>query len=186
MESTHAVHRFTVDEYERLVEAGALTEDDRVELVRGLIIDVAAIGSRHAGVVKRLRRLLDRALGDRVILGVQDPVRLPPDSEPEPDVSVLVPRPDDYTTSHPAPGEILLCIEVADTTLVSDRDKIKLYAEHGIPESWLVDLREDRIEIHREPAVGGYRSVEGHGRGDRVSPLSFPDVSFVVEQILGA
>lgn len=186
METSHAVHRFTVDEYEQAVEAGLFSRDDRVELVRGLIVDVAAVGSRHAATVKRLRRLFDRALGDRVMIGVQDPIRLPPDSEPEPDLCLLVPRPDFYAEGHPEPDSVLLCVEVAQTSVDTDRDKIALYGQRGVQESWLINLREDRIEIHRSPTADGYATVDVRDRAEVASPLAFPDVEFRVNDIIGS
>src|SRR5437867_6682360 len=135
---------FTVDHYHRLAELGILDEDERVELLDGQIVEMSPIGPRHAGCVKGLVRLLYRKLGDAVFLGVQDPISLGPRSEPQPDIAVLKPRSDAYRDAHPRPGDILLVIEVAETSVESDRDvKLALYAGAGVPEAWLVDLAND-------------------------------------------
>jgi Uma2 family endonuclease len=121
--------RFTVDEYYRMAEAGILRPDERVELIEGEIIEMAAIGSRHAAFVKRLNRMLVRGVGARGVVSVQDPVRLSELSEPEPDLAVLEYRADCYAAAHPTPADTLLIVEVADTTLGWDRGrKAPLYA----------------------------------------------------------
>ena len=176
---------FTVSEYHSLAEAGILTEDDRVELIEGEIFQMAPIGNRHAGCVKRLNRLFSSGLGDRVLLGVQDPIVVDDHSEPEPDISVLRPRPDDYSTSHPTPEDIFLVVEVADSSAPFDRfKKIPVYARNGIPEVWLIDLTTDRIEVYREPSAMSYRDVRQLKAGDRLVPLTFPDLVLEVGEIL--
>jgi Uma2 family endonuclease len=150
-------HRLTVTDFHRMADVGIFQEDDRVELIDGEIIDMAPIGSGHAGTVMALNRLLARALGDRAIVLVQSPVVLPEHSEPEPDLALLRPRQDFYRSGHPLPGDILLIIEVADTRVAYDRDvKIPLYARHGIPEVWLVDLEDRRLHVYTSPSASGY------------------------------
>jgi hypothetical protein len=154
-------HRYTVQEYLRLGEAGILRADDRVELIEGEIVDMAPIGSRHAGKVERLRRLLERALGDAVLVFTQNPIVLGPRSAPQPDLALLQPRADFYEAAHPGPADVILLVEVADTTQRYDRQvKLPLYARHGIPEAWLVDLEENAMEVFREPSADGYRHAE--------------------------
>src|ERR671938_544657 len=132
---------FSVDEYYRMGEAGILTEDDRVELIEGEIIEMSPIGSRHAACVNRLNTLLGRHLRQTAIVSVQNPIRLDAYSEPEPDVALLRPRADYYESGHPTPADALLIVEVADTSADYDRIiKLPLYAKAGIPEAWLVDL----------------------------------------------
>ena len=110
-------HRFTVDDYHRMVEAGILSENDRVELLAGAIIEMSPIGPLHAGTVKRLLRVFSSRLGDRAIVGVQDPILLPAeDSEPQPDIALLQARADFYTQAHPEAADVYLVIEVADTS----------------------------------------------------------------------
>ena len=150
-------HRFTTADYHRMAEAGILNEDSRVELIRGQIVDMAPIGAPHFGMVNRLTRLLPALLAGRGLVSVQNPVRLDDGSEPEPDVAVLKPRADDYESAAPRPEDVLLLIEVADSTLRDDRDvKIPLYAESGIAECWLVDVVGRAVEVYRQPMDGRY------------------------------
>ncbi|MGH7673070.1 MAG: Uma2 family endonuclease [Gemmatimonadales bacterium] len=178
--------RFTVEDYHRLAEVGVLGEDDRVELLDGQIVEMSPIGPRHAGRVKNLARLLYRTFGDAILLGIQDPVVLGAQSEPEPDVAVLVPRADAYGTAHPGPADIRVVIEVADTSLAFDREvKVPLYAAAGIPEAWLVDLASDVLEVHRQPGPEGYREVRTLSRGETLAPLFAPTGAISVDEVLG-
>ncbi|WP_448605575.1 Uma2 family endonuclease [Thermoflexus hugenholtzii] len=177
---------FTVEEYHRMAEAGILSEDDRVELIEGELVAMSPIGSRHAGVVDRLNYLLSRRAGEGIIVRVQNPLRLSAHSEPQPDVALLRYRPDFYASAHPGPEDILLIVEVAETSADYDRSvKIPLYARHGIPEAWLVDLLEERIEIYRHPTPQGYRSLHIAHRGETVRPTALPDLELSVDEILG-
>lgn len=178
---------FTVDEYYRMAQAGILTEDDRVELLEGEIVEMTPIGPRHAVCVNRLNRDLGRSLGDRAIVQVQGPIRLGPYSEPQPDVSLLRPPLERYAQSHPGREDVLLVIEVADTTVEEDRArKIPLYARAGIRETWLVVLPDQVIEVYRTPTPEGYRDIRALGRGQSLAPESFSDLTLTVDQILGA
>jgi len=153
-------HRFTAEEYHRMGEAGLFGEDDRVELIEGEIVEMTPIGSRHAGTVIRLNRLLGQAVGDRAIVASQSPLRLGTTSEPQPDIALLRPRDDFYTTSHPGSGDVLLLIEVAEASLRYDREvKLPLYARHGIPAVWLVDLAGRELTAYEQPAGDGYRQT---------------------------
>src|SRR5438128_7324468 len=144
--------RFTVDEYHRMLDARILTENDRVELVRGEIVQMAPIGSRHAGCVAALNQWFVTALRGRAILWPQNPITLPPDSEPQPDIVLVRPRADFYRSQHPGVDDVLLVVEVADTTYRYDRRvKLPLYAERGIREVWIVNLEGDALEVHRTP-----------------------------------
>jgi Uma2 family endonuclease len=177
---------FNVDEYYRMAEAGVLSPGERVELIEGEIIEMAAIGSRHAACVKRLTAALVPALAGRAIVGVQDPVRLSHMSEPQPDLAVLKPRADHYAERHPAPEDVYLLIEVAETTSAIDRGvKARLYARYGIPEYWLVDVGPGAIELRRRPAGAAYGDVHVARRGERIAPLAFPDVELRVEDVVG-
>lgn len=178
--------RFTVDEYHRMLAGGILAEDDRVELIDGEIIEMAPIGSRHAACVKRLNALFSRYIGDRAVIGIQDPVRLGDYSEPQPDLVLLRPRPDYYAGGHPGPEDILLLVEVAESSGEYDRQvKLPLYARHGVREVWLVDLAGEAVEVYREPGPAGYRVVRRAGRGETVSPGARPDLALAVDDILG-
>ena len=176
---------FSVNEYHALAKAGILAEDDRVELLCGEIIDMAPIGSRHAGVVTRLTRTMIQRLNSRAIVATQNPIQLNEGSEPQPDLAVLSLKEDDYTSGHPTPADVYLLIEVCDTTLAYDRDiKAPLYAQAGVPETWLVDLEARRIEAHRQPSPQGYRQVTYAYPGDTLSPQAFADVTLAVDDVL--
>ena len=182
-----APHRFTVDEYHRMAEAGVFGEDDRMELVEGEIIEMAAICSRRAACVKRLNRLFQSALGSQVIVGVQDPVALGEHTELAPDVALLRLRADDYAHAHPGPDDIVLVVEVGDTTAAWDaQHKLPLYAAAGVEEVWLVDLTAGAVEVCRRPDGRTYRERRAVARGDSVSPAAFPDVTIAVESVLPA
>jgi Uma2 family endonuclease len=178
--------RFTVDEFMQLAERGILGEEDRVELINGEIIEMAAIGPPHAGCVNRTTRLIDRRLGDSVVLAGQNPVITSHYYMPQPDIAVLRPREDFYDRSHPTPDDILLLIEVSDTTLQFDR-KVKLpqYAQAGIPEVWIIDLNGKRIERYSEPVDGTYRVVRRLRRGQTITSTILPALSLPVGDIIG-
>lgn len=151
-------HRYTVDEYYRMGDSGILKQGDRVELIEGEIVDMVPVGSAHVGIVNRLNRLLVQALGDRAIVSVQNPVRLSAFSEPEPDIALLRPRDDFYSGAHPGPTNVLLIIEVSDSSLDYDRDvKLPLYARHEIPVVWLIDIQRKQLLVFRSPTREGYR-----------------------------
>ena len=177
---------FTAAEYHRLIEAGILTEDDRVELLDGEIIQMAPIGPRHAACVNRLTDLLSNKVRKIAMVSVQNPIQLSEYSEPQPDIALVKRRPDFYAQAHPAPADVLVAIEVADTTVEGDRQvKIPAYARAGIAEAWLVDLASDRIEIHTQPAGGIYQEVRFFLRGQRVASRSIPQLKLKADDILG-
>jgi Uma2 family endonuclease len=178
-------HRFSVDDYEQMGAYGILTENDRVELIRGEIVEKMTIGPEHAACVKRLNRLLGPLVGPHAIVSIQDPIRFP-DSEPEPDVALLVPRDDFYSSGNPGPSDVLLLIEVADTTLDVDRGvKRTLYAESGIHEYWIVNLPEASVEVHRQPSPDGqYQYVRVVTGGDQIEIAALPGLLVAVDQIL--
>ncbi len=175
----------SVDDYDRMIATGQLAENDRVELIRGEIIEKMPIGPSHSSVVKWFVKNLAPLLGDDAILGAQDPVRLD-DSEPEPDVSIVRPRNDLYRSGHPRQSDILLLVEVSDSSLEFDREiKGPIYADAGIREYWIVNLVDDCIEIHRDPRGGEYRDVRTVVRNDTISMLAFPTIEMKVNEILG-
>jgi Uma2 family endonuclease len=178
--------RFTVQEYHQMAEAGVLSEDERVELIEGEIVHMAAIGSRHAAAVKRLNHLFFQHLSGRAVLGVQDPIQLSSFSEPQPDVALLRPRVDFYAQGHPQPADVFLVVEVADTSVGFDRDlKAPLYARSGILEMWLVNLSDDYVAVYRQPHSTGYQDVRRMQRGQRLAPQAFPELELAVDDILG-
>lgn len=150
-------HRLNVDEYYRMAEVGLLAPDARVELIDGEIIDMAPIGSRHAAVVDGLAQTLAVKLTGRVTVGTQRPIRLSNQSEPQPDVVLLKYRTDHYREAHPTAGEVLLVVEVSDSTWRYDREiKLPLYARHGIPEVWIIELGKRQVHCFKEPKNGAY------------------------------
>lgn len=177
---------FTVEEYRRMAQAGILREDDRVELLDGEIVTMTPVGSRHAACVNRLTHALSARVVGRAIVSVQNPVQLGERSEPQPDLALLRSRPDFYAGAHPGPMDVLLVIEVADTSIDLDREiKVPLYAQAAIPEVWLVDLAGGYIETYRGPGDQGYREVQRGSRGQHLSPQAFPDMRLAVEDLLG-
>jgi Uma2 family endonuclease len=181
-----ARHRFTVDEYHRMAEVGLLHEDSSVELIDGEIVDMSPIGHRHAVRVAWLSQLFAERLGRLTFVWAQNPVHLYDQAEPEPDVTLLRPREDFYAGKRPDARDVLLVIEVADSSLEYDRCvKAPLYARHGIPEYWLVNLVEGHVAVYRDPAPDGYRSVHIARPGEALRPLAFPDFVVSVDEILG-
>lgn len=176
--------RFTVDEYHRMAQAGLLSQEEQVELVNGEILTMPPIGPAHAGRVKRLNRRFSRDLDDRAIVSVQDPIQISPDSEPLPDIALLAPRRDFYASGHPRPRDVLLLIEIAETSLDYDREvKIPMYARARIREVWLLDLANQLLYVYTRPGGDGYASVRELRPGDRVSPEGLPDIHIAVEQL---
>jgi Uma2 family endonuclease len=178
-------HRFTVDDYYRIIQAGLLPEGSRVELIRGQIVDMHAIGSPHLGMVIRLTRLMVLALAERGLVSVQNSIRLTMESEPEPDLVVLAPRGDDYDRPpHPGPSDVLLLIEVADSSLEYDRTtKAALYAESGIGEYWIVNLTDRVVEVHWRPVAGSYQDTRDAGVGETLGIAALPGVSLPVSDL---
>jgi hypothetical protein len=164
---------FSVEEYERMVAVGILTEHDRVELIEGSVVEMPPIGPLHADVVRRLQRFFEHVVSEHAVVSVQNPIALPPRSEPEPDIALL--RPGPYRERHPGPGDVFLVIEVSDASLQTDRrDKIPMYARAGIPEAWLIDLTVERLERYRSPGSDGFASRDLFGPQDVISPGAFP------------
>ncbi|HLG16770.1 MAG TPA: Uma2 family endonuclease [Blastocatellia bacterium] len=179
-------HYFNVDEYYRMARAGIFAKDHRVELIKGEVIEMSPIGKHHAGCVNRLNRLLNGSVGKAAIVAVQNPISIDDFSEPQPDVALLKPRADFYSNSHPTPADVLLIIEVADTSAEYDRRvKLPLYARAGIPEAWLVVLPKDLIEAHSEPKHGKYQKVRRLKRGKTLVSTSVKELSLKVDDILG-
>ncbi|HEX3149204.1 MAG TPA: Uma2 family endonuclease [Gemmataceae bacterium] len=178
-------HCFTVPQYEKMIDNGILNENDRVELIRGEIVAKMAIGDAHLGCVNRMNRLLVRSVWDRGVISVQNPVVLA-DSEPEPDIAVLVPRADDYASAKPRAADVLLLIEVADSSLDYDRQvKAPLYAENSITEYWIVNLEHKCLEVHRQPRPDGtYADVRTLRVGDTADIAALPGLSIGVAEIL--
>jgi Uma2 family endonuclease len=178
-----APHRFTVPEYDRMIDLGILKEDARVELIRGEIVSKMPIGDPHVACVDRLNRLFVRAVGDEVTVSIQNPVRLA-DSEPEPDLVLKRAA----SRGKPVPADILLLIEVAESSLEDDREvKGPLYAENGVAEYWIVNLVDRCVEVHRGPQPNGtYADTRTLRPGDRVEPANLVGVPVAVSDLVGA
>ena len=171
-------HRLTVDEYYRMSEVGVLPREARTELIEGEVIDLNSIGSRHARAVRFLTMALIEAAGPLALVSGQNPVRLSQHSEPVLDLALLRLRDDGYGESHPGPGDVLLIIEVADTSLEYDRRiKVPLYARHGVPEVWLLDLERRELRFFRQPVGEAYADITASESPARVPVPGLPGVS---------
>ncbi|HZR00732.1 MAG TPA: Uma2 family endonuclease [Chloroflexota bacterium] len=179
--------RFTVDEFERMIEAGVFKEDDRVELIDGEVVQMAALGWPHAESVMNCTEEFSIRARGLAVVNVQNPLDLRPHARPEPDLALLRPPRSRYRRNPPRAEDVLLVVEVADSSLATDRDvKIPMYARAGIPEAWLVNLVDDVIRIYREPTETGYRVIQTARRGETLSPLAFPDWAIPVDELLPA
>jgi Uma2 family endonuclease len=177
-------HRWSVEEYHQMALSGLLDETDRVELIEGELIDMSPIGSKHAFRVDSIARALQRAPRNSLLVRVQNPVLLGDHSEPQPDIAVVKDK--NYSEAHPGAEDVLLIVEVSDTTLAYDRDvKLSLYARHGIPEVWLLDVNAGELTIYREPAEGQYRLIRKPTRAETVSPVLVPGVAIALAEALG-
>lgn len=180
-------HKLDVGDYHRMADAGILGEDDRVELIDGELIDMAPIGQGHAAVVNGLNRALVIACGDKAIVSPQNPVRLDRLNEPQPDFAVLRPRADFYAAGdRPGPADVLLLVEVADSSLRLDRTvKLPLYARAGIAEVWIVDLKRRVLDAHRGPAGDVYGETTTHQAGDTLALALAPEIRVTLDLAFG-
>ena len=179
-------HRFTTADYFRMVAAGILAEDARVELLDGQIVDMSPSNPPHATAVARVLRVFNRGLrDDQALARDQSPLDLEPYDAPEPDVALVRPRADEYATAHPTAEAVLLVVEVADSTLLTDRRvKLPLYAAAGLPEVWLLNLQQDRLEVSREPEGDRYGLSRIYRHTERIAPLAFPALELAVADLL--
>ncbi len=179
-------HRFSVDDYHAMVEAGVLKEDERVELIEGEVVEMSPIGKLHASCVNRLTTLLVRRFGEQATISVQNPVQASGFSEPQPDVALLKYRTDFYAARHPRPKDILLLIEVADSTIDYDREvKMPLYARSKIAQAIIVNLGLDVVEVYSKPVRGNYTKVQLLKRGQSLKFEKLPALTLTVDEILG-
>lgn len=177
---------FNVDEYYRMTDAGILSPDDRVELIEGEVIRMSPIGTHHAACVRRINAYFSQAAGRLTIVSVQNPVRLNDFSEPQPDIALLKRRDDFYASGHPAPEDILLIVEVGDTSASYDRAvKIPLYAQAGIPEVWLADLPRDFVGVFASPVNGRYQNIREARRGETLTLSSLAEITVRIDDLLG-
>lgn len=177
--------RFSVDEYYKMIELGMLKDYEKAEIIDGELIQKMTIGDKHAAVVNKLTRLFIKNVSDDVLVSIQNPLRLSDFNEPEPDL-VLADLTKYDGSRHPRPEEVILLIEVSDSTLKYDRDsKVPLYAEAGIPEVWIINLPNNIIEIHQKPSNGLYQLVKIFKPDEVVKSEKLPNLSFPVKDILG-
>ncbi len=184
--TTLVTRKFTVEQFHRMIQCGVFPEDDRIELIHGEIAEMSPIGPSHAACVKRGNRLFSEALRARCVVSVQDPVQLDDRSAPQPDLALLVSREDFYASALPRPRDVLLAVEVSDSSLEYDRTvKIPLYAAAGIAEAWIVDLAALAIEVHTGPRRTGYAQVRTVRGEEAIRLVAFPDVSILASEVLG-
>jgi Uma2 family endonuclease len=185
------LRRFTVSEYHRMIEVSILTEDERVELMDGVIIQMNPKRTRHSVVTSQIAKpFYPLVLNGKAVVRVQDPIMLNDDTEPEPDVVVVKPREDAYLSAHPSPGDVLLLVEVSDTTLAFDTEiKLPRYAAAGIPEVWIVNLVDNRIEVYIDPfrlpdGTAVYRTRTHLRKGETLTPHALPSLKIPVDAVL--
>jgi hypothetical protein len=180
------VHRFTVDEYQRMGEAGIFGEDDRVELIDGEIFEMTPIGREHAYHVTRLTNQCSRWFGGAALVSPQNPLRLGERDEPQPDLVLLRARSDFYRSGGPEIDDVLLVIEVADTSFEFDRRvKAERYAKAGLREYWILHVQRDELLVFRDPGPDGYRQIQTLARGQSLRPFAFPELELALAEILG-
>lgn len=181
-----AHRRFNLAEYHAMIEHGILTDRDRVELIAGEIVEMPPIGDPHIGCVAFLNHAFVPKLDGRAVVFVQQPIAIFPDSEPEPDVTVVRYRADFYRTAKAEPQDVLLLVEVGDSSLRFDRFvKLPIYARAGIAEVWVVDLKGSAIEVYTQPAETGYAQRRLAVAGETIKPCAFDDVAIRVSEVLG-
>ncbi len=179
--------RISRDEYYRMADVGILTAEVRVELLNGEIVEMSPIGPVHSAVVALLDRFFHAQLGDRAICRVQSPLVLDEHSEPEPDLLIVRPRDDFYAGAHPGPADVLLLIEVAETSIERDSgEKLRLYAQAGILEYWLLDVKRRVVIVHRQPKDGEYASVQQCESDARIAAVELPDVELPIKSLFSA
>jgi Uma2 family endonuclease len=179
--------KFTVEDYHNFIDSGVFKPEERLELWEGEFIEMSPIGKRHAGCIDAISEMLRDYLQKQAIIRTQNPIVLSDFSEPQPDVTLLKRRDDFYRTVNATAKDVLLTMEVSDTTAKFDRDiKFPRYAENGIQEAWLIDLENDRVEIHTQPTAKGYKLVKILHRGDIAESMVLPEIKLAVDDILGS
>ncbi len=185
------VRRFSLEEYHQLIEIGFFRDDERIELIEGILVPMPPMSSRQAACIRKLQNRFTIDLRERAVVSVQLPLTITRrTSEPEPDITLLKPEPSNYSQRHPRPTDVLLALEVSYTTLgYDDGDKRHLYARAGIQEYWIVNLNDDSVIVYRKPSAlnqddADFESKQTFRSGDRLTPLAFPDYSLDVSEIL--
>lgn len=185
MQAIQEKHLFSVEDWRKMGDAGIFAPDARLELIEGEVLNMPPIGSLHSSQLKRLTHWFRLKTAEDVIISVQDPLRLGDFSEPQPDLMLLRPREDFYADEHPKPEDVLLLIEVADSTLARDREiKMPLYARYGVAEYWLLNLQDACIEVYSNPTAKGYSDRHMAYKGEELSLKLLPDLRVAVADIL--
>lgn len=178
-------HLLTASDYHLMREVGILTEDDKVELINGEIIQMSPKGSKHAGFIGKLSEILFLQIQIKAHLRLQDPIRLGNLSEPEPDIAIVRRKEDFYTSAHPQPSDVFFLIEVADTSLIMDREvKLPLFASHNVPEVWIINIIDEEIEIHRAPQ-GDIYTIRHIIKKGNIAEFQALDIQINPEQLFG-
>jgi len=178
--------QFTVADFARMAAAGIFAEDDRVELIDGEVRVMSPIGPRHAAIVKRLNALLSRQVATTAIISVQDPIQLTDYTEPQPDIAVIRVREDFYAHAHPLSADVLLVVEVAETSLEYDREeKVPRYAQARIPEVWLIDVERETVTQYTQPDGTRYRGEQTLQRDHVLISTTMSHLQLAVDDIFG-
>jgi Uma2 family endonuclease len=184
-EAPFTLRKWTVKEYHKLGEMGFFHPEERVELISGNIIKMSAKGTAHTSATRRTATLLRELLENQAAVYTQDPIALDDNSEPEPDIAVVIIDPFDYATHHPTPSEVYLIIEVADSSLAYDRQvKAKIYARSGIADYWVLNVSDRQLHVFREPAEDAYQSEVILDETATISPLQFPAFNIAIGEML--
>lgn len=184
--SPPTMKRFRAEDFRKMTEVGILPEESGWEVIDGYLIDKMSIGSKHAGTVKKLNKFLTKSVGNITLISVQDPVHIDEYNEPEPDIALLKPREDFYTDSHPTAPDVLLLVEVSDSTVEYDREiKKTLYAAAGIVEYWLVNLQNNTVEVYSQPKNGIYRLARILESGETIETVAVANLKLPIDEILG-
>jgi len=177
---------FTTDDVLKMAEAGLFGPEERIELIDGEIIEMTPVGDRHIMCVNRATAFFSEAFGRTAIVRIQNALRLNIHNMPQPDAVVFKPRGDFYASGAPTPADVLFLVEVSDSTIRRDRSiKLPRFATYGIPEVWIEDLKHDLILVYRDPEGNQYQTQFTVRRGDSVSPLAFPNSTFLVDDLIG-
>ena len=177
--------RFSVGDYYRMADEGILSQQERVELIDGEVVVMSPIEPRHAACVTSATRELVRIVGDAALVRPGNPVRLNDFNEPQPDFTLVRPRADLYASGHPAPNDVMLVVEISESSLAYDQGvKAGLYAEWGLVEYWVADLNTDRMWIYRSPENGTYQTVDERRQGDTIAPSLLPACAVTVDAFL--
>ena len=179
-----SVRKISVEDYDKMVAHGIFDEDEAIELWGGFLVAMSPKDSKHANAVRRVDRIIEKVLGEKIVFSAQDPIRLDDFSEPEPDVALLVPPIENYDDSHPTPKDIYLVMEIAETSVEKDRNKAFSYARNEIRQYLLLNLNTSEIEDYREPAADGYRFKQTHDKAASFNFVAFPEVTIRVADLL--